>query len=182
MICLLHGSILAWSEDLPHCLMAIWNWTMKLRNERKSTVSLINDVNEDRTPEILHSLWGTLEIWADTPTYAGASLRMRGGKRTSFGYFTERDVTYMLAKGKAQIGIEDDKGNIKRIDMLTGLGYNFPPFRRHRLIAINDSLVIQTGDAFKGIRVRLEDDFNRPDETEEDFARRRKNARANKQE
>ena len=46
-------------------------------------------------------------------------------------------------------------------------GYTVLPFQKHRIEAIEDSFFLEASSPETGTTVRLEDDYKRPDETEE---------------
>jgi mannose-6-phosphate isomerase-like protein (cupin superfamily) len=76
--------------------------------------------------------------------------------------------TWVLHAGRAKVLWEDAGGRLVETELEPGKGYSAPAGRRHRLIGITDCEVFEAsipeGD---GVTERLEDDYKRPDETQE---------------
>ena len=116
--------------------------------------------------------WGWEEIWAETPFYCGKKLFIVAGKRLSLQYHDEKLESQCLVQGRALLLLDDDSGALRSIEMEVGRGYTIAPFRRHRLIALEDATIIEVSTPETGTTFRLEDDFGRPDETDEARAQR----------
>jgi mannose-6-phosphate isomerase len=111
--------------------------------------------------------WGWEILWAETPHYCGKILHIAAGKRISLQYHDEKIETQCLLNGRALLLIEDADHALREIEMEPGKGYTIHPFQRHRLIGITDADVLEVSTPETGTTVRLEDDYARPDETEE---------------
>jgi mannose-6-phosphate isomerase len=110
--------------------------------------------------------WGWEVIWADTPFYCAKLIHVHAGRRLSLQYHDDKTETQCLLSGKAVLVLESDAGVLTEITMQLGAGYTVLPLRVHRLIAIEDSEIVEVATPERGITVRLEDDYDRGDETE----------------
>jgi mannose-6-phosphate isomerase len=111
--------------------------------------------------------WGWEVIWADTPSYTGKLIHVEAGRRLSLQYHEDKRETQCLLSGQALLVIEDGDGQLREIPMQRGAGYTISPFQLHRLIAIEDSDLVEVSTPERGTTVRVEDDYARGDETEE---------------
>lgn len=117
--------------------------------------------------------WGWEIVWAETPQYCGKLLHIRAGSRLSLQYHDQKLETQCLLHGRALLVVEDAAGALREVEMEPGKGYTIQPFQRHRLVGIDDADIIEVSTPERGTTFRLEDDYTRPDETEE--LRRRPN-------
>lgn len=99
--------------------------------------------------------------------HTGKILFIKAGCKPSFQYHDEKEETICLFSGQALIWLENDKGEIEKIPMESQKGYTVQPFQKHRIEAIEDSFLLESSSPETGTTVRLEDDYKRPDETEE---------------
>lgn len=113
--------------------------------------------------------WGWELVFTpqDAP-YSGKILFVKAGARLSLQYHEEKQETLVLFSGKAKILIDDVWH-----DMEETVGFTVVPGQRHRVEAIEDSYLIEAATPEWGKTVRLEDDYQRGDETKEDRHRER---------
>ena len=111
--------------------------------------------------------WGWEILWAENGAYTGKFLHMNAGMRTSLQYHDSKLETQCLLSGCAVLMVERTDGSLREIAMERGKGYTLQPYQAHRLIAVEDSDLVEVSTAEKGTTIRLEDDFRRGDETEE---------------
>jgi mannose-6-phosphate isomerase len=123
----------------------------------------------DLTPQYrrVEKPWGWEVIWADRAGYTGKIIHVLAGKRLSLQYHENKTETQSLLSGRAILVLEDAAGGLREIPMQPGAGYTISPFQLHRLVAIEDSDVIEVSTPERGTTVRIEDDYQRTDETEE---------------
>lgn len=112
--------------------------------------------------------WGYEIHWApeDKP-YMGKVLHINAGKRLSLQVHDKKEETWFLMSGRAKVMWDNNKGELIETELQNGLGYSCMIGQRHRLIGITDCDVIEVSTPEIGTTYRLEDDFKRPDETEE---------------
>ena len=120
----------------------------------------------EATAERVEKPWGHELHWARTEYYCGKVLFIRAGCRLSLQYHDEKVESQMLLHGQALLELEDPDGSLTAIEMEQGLGYTIRPFQRHRLVAVEDSSILEVSTPECGTTVRIEDDYGRGDETE----------------
>ena len=72
-----------------------------------------------------------------------------------------------MLRGRAKLVWDNKKGELIETELQYGQGYTCQTGQRHRLVGITDCDVIEISTPEIGITERLEDDYHRPDETEE---------------
>lgn len=111
--------------------------------------------------------WGWETLWAETPYYCGKILHIRAGRRLSLQYHDQKTETQCLLAGRALLIIDGPDGCLQEVEMEPGKGYTIHPFQRHRLVGITDAEVLEVSTPETGTTFRLEDDYARPDESED---------------
>lgn len=112
--------------------------------------------------------WGYEIHWVPQGLpYMGKVLHITAGKRLSLQAHDKKQETYWLVNGECNLIIENQKGELEAIKLEKGKGYTTVPGQRHRHAAVTDCDVVEVSTPEMGITWRLEDDFARPDETEE---------------
>ena len=110
--------------------------------------------------------WGYEIHWVkeDLP-YMGKIIHIEKGKRLSLQTHDQKQESWFLMKGKARIIWDDVNGELIETDMQEGKGYTCKLTQRHRLMGITDCDIIEVSTPEMGTTYRLEDDYQRPDET-----------------
>jgi len=112
--------------------------------------------------------WGHEIIYTpDDAPAVGKIIQVYAGKRLSLQYHDEKVETLCLIKGKAEITTTDSNNQQIVIPMELEKGYFMQPGQIHRVRAISDIVFIESSTPESGNTYRLEDDTNRPTETEE---------------
>ncbi|MCX7997028.1 MAG: cupin [Patescibacteria group bacterium] len=112
--------------------------------------------------------WGYEIIYSpDHAPSTGKILHVMAGKRLSLQYHDEKIETMCLIKGRGRIVLTGADGVEKEYDMEPYKGYFVQPGQIHRLIAVTDCVFLETSTPETGNTYRLQDDANRPTETEE---------------
>jgi mannose-6-phosphate isomerase-like protein (cupin superfamily) len=111
--------------------------------------------------------WGYEVLWADSASYTGKLIHIYGGKRLSLQYHDQKTETQCLLTGRATLLIDGPDGQMRELEMEAGKGYTLRPYQRHRIIALEDCMIVEVSTPEKGKTVRLQDDYARPDETDE---------------
>jgi len=112
--------------------------------------------------------WGYEIHWTpDNLPYMGKILHVDSSKRLSLQKHDEKKETWYLLKGRAKLVWDNDNGELIETELEFGKSYTCSINQRHRLVGITDCDVIEVSTPEIGTTVRLEDDYKRPDETEE---------------
>ncbi len=99
--------------------------------------------------------------------HVGKLLEVKAGGRWSFQYHDRKEECFSLISGKAVVWLEDRAGEIRKLPMELNKGYHILPGQKHRVEAVEDSLIVEASDPETGVTVRISDDYSRTDETEE---------------
>jgi mannose-6-phosphate isomerase len=107
--------------------------------------------------------------------YTAKLIHVRAGKRLSLQIHDEKVETQTVVAGRGVLLLEGPDGELHEIAMQPGVGYHVAPGQRHRLCAAADEdvTVFEASTPERGTTYRLEDDYARPDETDERRERER---------
>lgn len=112
--------------------------------------------------------WGyELILTSEDSPYTSKIMHILAGKRLSLQVHDKKMETYYLASGSCNLIIENENGELQIIFLETGKGYTVIPGQKHRHQAITDCDVFEASTPEIGNTFRLEDDFDRPTETED---------------
>lgn len=119
--------------------------------------------------------WGHEILWTpENKPYMGKVLHVLAGKRLSLQYHDQKQETWYLINGEAKVVWDDENGNLIETKLEKGLGYSCVAGQRHRLIGITECDIVEVSTPEIGTTYRLEDDYKRPNETEEVRKKERK--------
>ena len=112
--------------------------------------------------------WGWELHWVpEEAPYMGKVIHVNAGARLSLQIHDEKQESWFLMAGKAKVIWENSKGELTEPVLEKGVGYSTAIGQRHRLVGVTDCDIIEVSTPEKGTTWRLEDDYLRPDETEE---------------
>ena len=110
--------------------------------------------------------WGYEIHWVpEGMPYMGKILHINAGQRLSLQVHDEKQETYWLANGECNLLIENTQGELETIQMQKGVSYTTMPGQKHRHAAVTDCDVFEVSMPEGGTTLRLDDDYQRPDET-----------------
>lgn len=118
--------------------------------------------------------WGWEIHW--TPSnlpYMGKVLHIFANKKLSLQYHDKKQETWYLISGRGKVVWDNEKGELIETELQLGWGYTCCVGQRHRLVGITDCDIVEVSTPEIGTTYRLEDDFKRPDETEEERKNRK---------
>lgn len=112
--------------------------------------------------------WGYELHWVpkDKP-YLGKLLHINANARLSLQVHDQKQESWFIINGRAKVIWDNEKGDLIETELQRGLGYTCSSGQRHRLVGITDCDIIEVSTPEIGTTYRLEDDYKRPDETEE---------------
>lgn len=117
--------------------------------------------------------WGWEIHWTpDDKPYMGKVLHIRAGKRLSLQVHDKKLESWYLISGRAKLIIENSEGQLEEIELKRDVGYSSNVDQKHRLVGITDCDIIEVSTPEIGTTFRLEDDYSRKDETEEERKKR----------
>ena len=105
--------------------------------------------------------WGYELIWAHTDKYVGKILFVRAGHALSLQYHKEKDESWYLHEGRAELEM-GELGATPQVRVVeTGVAFHLTPGTVHRLRAIEDTLMLEVSTPHLEDVVRLEDRYGR---------------------
>ncbi len=104
--------------------------------------------------------WGHELVWAETSRYVGKVLAITAGERLSLQFHHVKDESILVAKGLMDLEVEED-GRMVTHRMRPGDTYHIVPGQKHRMIAVEDSEVIEVSTPELDDVVRLDDKYGR---------------------
>lgn len=112
--------------------------------------------------------WGYEIHWVPNgKPYMGKLLHIDEGKRLSLQVHDKKTESWFIVNGRGKIIWDNDKGELIETELEAGKGYGCEVGQRHRLVGITNCDIIEISTPEIGTTFRLEDDYKRPDETEE---------------
>ena len=97
----------------------------------------------------------------------GKILKVKRDRKLSFQYHDQKEETLCLFSGRAVLWLENNHRQIEKIPMKLYYGYTILPNQKHRIEALEDSLIFEVSSKEIGTTTRIEDDYHRADETDE---------------
>lgn len=111
--------------------------------------------------ETVDKPWGREIIWAKNNRYAGKILEVKKGQRLSLQLHEKKTETMYILQGTAALEIEDKTHALKTIRLEKDSSIDIAPHTVHRLLALEDSSVLEVSTPELADVVRLEDDYGR---------------------
>ncbi|RMH37700.1 MAG: cupin domain-containing protein [Deltaproteobacteria bacterium] len=105
--------------------------------------------------------WGHELIWAHTDRYVGKILHIRAGEALSLQYHERKDETIMVLSGRLRFEYFADGDAPQTVDLGPRRPFRIPPGLRHRMVALEDSDVVEVSTPELDDVVRLEDRYGR---------------------
>lgn len=113
-------------------------------------------------PVVVDKPWGHELIWAKTDRYVGKILHVRAGEALSLQYHRVKDETIMVLSGLLKLEFFDEGEDPSFRELGPGSGsFRIVPGLRHRMIAIEDTDVLEVSTPELDDVVRLEDRYGR---------------------
>lgn len=105
--------------------------------------------------------WGHELIWARTERYVGKILFVRAGEALSLQYHRVKDETIMVLSGRlAFTSFADGEEPVTR-ELALNEPFHITPGLRHRMVAIDDTHIVEVSTPELDDVVRLEDRYGR---------------------
>ena len=94
-------------------------------------------------------------------------MHLNAGTKQSLQIHDKKIETYYLGSGRGGVIIENAQGEMKKIEFEKNKGYTTQVGQKHRIFSITECDVLEFSTPERGTTYRLEDDYSRPDETDE---------------
>ena len=125
----------------------------------------LNNLSDVR---VITKPWGQEIIYTpEDLKYTFKQIKINDGARLSLQSHTEKVETFVLIEGQADLISGPDIDHLETIHMKLKNGYTIPVGTIHRMIGIKNAIILEASTPETGITHRYQDDFSRPDETEE---------------
>ena len=115
-------------------------------------------------PRRVDKPWGYELIWADTEAYVGKLLHVNAGEALSVQYHEQKDETLYLLAGRVRLWAAPLGQELEEIDFQRGQSFRVRPRTVHRMIAVEDSDVLEASTPHLDDVVRIEDRYGRVQE------------------
>jgi mannose-6-phosphate isomerase len=107
--------------------------------------------------------WGKevwLELWEDSKGngYCYKRIYIDKGTKTSFQYHEKKIETNYIIDGKAEVWLENDKGEIEKKVVGSDFSFTVVPDRKHRVIALTDVILQEVSTPHVDDVVRINDE------------------------
>jgi mannose-6-phosphate isomerase len=112
-------------------------------------------------PEHVPKPWGHETIWARTDRYVGKVLHVRRGESLSLQYHRVKEETIRVLAGALQLEVGEGDGARRTVRLGPGDGWHIPPGLRHRMVALEDTDILEVSTPELDDVVRLEDRYGR---------------------
>ena len=105
--------------------------------------------------------WGHELIWAKTDRYVGKILHIEAGEALSLQYHRVKDETIMVLTGRLRFEHHAEGEPPTTIELGPSEPFHITPGMRHRMIAIEDTDVLEVSTPELDDVVRIEDRYGR---------------------
>jgi mannose-6-phosphate isomerase len=113
-------------------------------------------------PRRVDKPWGHELIWALTEEYCGKVLFVRAGESLSLQFHREKDESWYVQSGRAQVQIGAVGEAMLTTEVLSaGAALRFRPGTVHRVTALEDTTILEVSTPQIEDVVRLEDIYGR---------------------
>ncbi len=110
---------------------------------------------------VVEKPWGHELIWAKTDRYVGKILHIKAGEALSLQYHRVKDETIMLLSGRMKLEYFSEGEEPQWRELGPREPVHITPHLRHRMIAIEDTDVLEVSTTELDDVVRLEDRYGR---------------------
>jgi len=128
---------------------------------------VINWYYDEETAKVVLKPWGK-EVWInyregenigdEKKLYVMKKLYISKGTKTSFQYHKQKTETNFLVKGKVEAWFESKRGFIEKKILNAGSIWSIPPNTKHRIITLEDVILLEASTPEVDDVIRIEDD------------------------
>jgi mannose-6-phosphate isomerase len=105
--------------------------------------------------------WGHELIWAVTDRYVGKILHVKRGESLSLQYHVKKDETIMVLTGRIELEHFAEGQPPRRTVLEPRQPFHITPHLRHRMVALEDTDIVEVSTTELDDVVRLEDRYGR---------------------
>src|SRR5436189_4419075 len=109
-------------------------------------------------PRRVDKPWGYELIWAQTAQYVGKVLFVKAGHSLSLQFHREKDESWLVQSGRAKVELGAAGEAVLREEIVApGAAFRFVPGTVHRVMALEDTMILEVSTPQLDDVVRLED-------------------------
>ena len=113
-------------------------------------------------PRKVEKPWGWELIWATADEYVGKLLFVRAGESLSLQFHRVKDESWYVESGRAELQLGEPGNAVLHTEVVgAGACFRFRPGTVHRVIALEDTLIVEVSTPQLDDVVRLEDAYGR---------------------
>ena len=105
--------------------------------------------------------WGHELIWAHTDRYVGKILHVNKGEALSLQFHRKKDETIMVLTGRLRFEHFAEGEQPQAIELAPREPFHITPGLRHRMVALEDTDIVEVSTTELDDVVRLEDRYGR---------------------
>jgi quercetin dioxygenase-like cupin family protein len=113
------------------------------------------------TPRRVGKPWGHEIIWAHTDRYVGKILHVRRGESLSLQFHRLKEETIRVLSGLLDFEVGAEGEPLRTVRLAPGEGWHIVPGLRHRMIAVEDTDILEVSTPELDDVVRLDDRYGR---------------------
>ena len=113
--------------------------------------------------KVIHKPWGKEEWLELNDSYCYKRIYINAGYKTSFQYHKYKVETNFLIEGSVEAWFEDKKGHIDVKVLCSGSIWSIPAGIKHRIVTLEDVILIESSSPEVDDVIRIEDDTLRGD-------------------
>ena len=127
---------------------------------------------DESEAKVVDKPWGR-EVWInyrnnegvgdEEKRYVMKKLYIKKGTRTSFQYHLAKEETNFLIEGSVEAWFEDREGHIDKKTLEAGAIWSIPAGIKHRIVTLEDIILIEASSPEVDDVIRIEDDTLRGD-------------------
>lgn len=111
--------------------------------------------------------WGEETLYTPIDSkYTFKKIKINDGCRLSLQSHTDKTETFLLFSGQANLIVGLNINQLQTISLKMNHSYNIPIGTIHRLVGIKNAIVLEASTPEIGTTIRYQDDYHRPDETQ----------------
>src|SRR5947207_11692930 len=107
-------------------------------------------------PRRVDKPWGYELIWAQTAQYVGKVLFVKAGESLSLQFHKEKDESWLVQSGRAKLELGSAGDAMLKVEVIaSGAAFRFRPGTVHRVVALEDTTIIEVSTPHLDDVVRL---------------------------
>jgi mannose-6-phosphate isomerase len=113
-------------------------------------------------PRRVDKPWGHELIWAHADAYVGKLLSVNAGHELSLQFHREKDESWYVLEGRAELELAAAGEKVTSREVVTpGAAFRISPGTVHRILALEDTVILEVSTPQLDDVVRLDDKYGR---------------------